>query len=122
MFNNTRQIGFAEEQRALLYLQKQGLKLITRNYQCKMGEIDIIMQDKDMLVFVEVRYRCKGRYGDGLDSVTYSKQRKLIRTANYYLVSKRLYNQVACRFDVVAIGLDKGKVTIDWVKNALDHC
>ena len=83
MFNNTREIGFAEERRALLYLQKQGLKLITRNYQCKMGEIDIIMQDKDMLVFVEVRYRRKGRYGDGLDSVTYSKQRKLIRTANY---------------------------------------
>jgi len=110
----TIQIGHAKESEASLYLQAQGLKLVLANYSCKYGEIDLIMQDKEELVFVEVRYRQSDDYGDGSDSVTQEKQRRVIRAAKFYLCERDLYDRIACRFDVVA----SGPREMLWIKDA----
>lgn len=112
--------GEEAEQDACVYLTKKGLKLITKNYRCRFGEIDIIMQDQQSLVFVEVRYRKHNQYGSGAESVTASKQKKLIRSAQWYLQQHPKSNQYACRFDVVSMSEDiQGGSHIDWIKNAI---
>lgn len=96
--------GQQTEALAEQFLLQQGLTLITRNYRCKAGEIDLIMQDRQHLVFVEVRFRTRHRYGSASESVTYHKQQKLVRAAETYLLSHFAGRQPpACRFDVVAI-------------------
>ena len=114
--NSSRQIGAAIEQDVCYYLAQQGLKPIVSNYSCKLGEIDLIMQDQDVRVFIEVRYRSQEDYGDALESVTPRKQRKIIRTAQYYLQENNLYDKIPCRFDVIAYDQDPKK--IQWIKDA----
>ncbi|MGD9108845.1 MAG: YraN family protein [Gammaproteobacteria bacterium] len=108
---------YAEEQ-VCQYLQRQGLQLIVCNYACRYGEIDLIMQDKDCIVFVEVRARAEQDFRDSLESVDYHKQRKVIRAATYYLQKLGKLNRVFCRFDVVAVKLKNEQLQFHWVKNA----
>jgi putative endonuclease len=107
--------GQAAEDKALDYLRREGLALVNRNYRCKSGEIDLIMQQNDTLVFVEVRYRQSSHFGSAAESVTTSKQRKLLITANHYLQKNRVDRP--CRFDVVGIG-GKNLTEIEWIQNA----
>lgn len=107
-------IGQSGEDDALAYLQRQGLKLIERNFLCKGGEIDLVMQDKNVLVFVEVRKRSAGDYGGAAASITPAKQRRLIIAAQQYL--QRYKMPPACRFDVIAIDA----AGTAWLKNAID--
>ena len=107
--------GSAAEQLARRYLESQGLVLRERNYKCRRGEIDLIMQAGNQLVFVEVRYRKNPRYGSAAESVTADKQARIIRAANHYL--QRLPGERACRFDVVAISGNLGN-QIDWIPDA----
>jgi putative endonuclease len=113
------QTGQTAEDAVCRYLQQTGLKLVTRNYSCKLGEIDLIMKDGDSIVFVEVRFRRTNHYGDGLDSVTVSKQNKLLRTGSFYLQRHNLTEKMPCRFDVVAVSRQAGQFSFDWIKNAL---
>lgn len=116
MFKKTAgEIGKFIEDKARHYLEQQGLKLLTRNFLCKTGEIDLIMQDKNDLVFIEVRYRQSDDYGDGIESITWHKQEKLINAANTYLNKYKISDNVGCRFDVVAVS---AKHPIDWIKDA----
>lgn len=108
--------GKKAEQLAEKYLQNKGLKSIERNYYSKMGEIDLIMKDKDELVFVEVRSRKSRDYGGSLASITQQKQHKIIKTAYLYLQKKRLFDKYPFRFDVV--GIDGQPPEIQWLKNA----
>ena len=107
--------GAAQEARACEYLLEKGLRLITQNFSCKMGEIDLIMQDTNSLVFVEVRYRENGRFGGAAASVTRGKQRKIIRTALFY--QQRHAPKSNMRFDVIAIESDN---EIQWFPSAFD--
>ena len=109
----TQQLGNAAEQLALEYLIEQGLSLIEKNFCCKLGEIDIIMQDGNTLVFVEVRLRNNVLYGTGAETVTHSKMRKIIKTAQVYLLKHPLAENLGCRFDVISMN---EKLT--WIKNA----
>lgn len=106
--------GQSGEDQALAFLLEQGLSLVTRNFRCKMGEIDLIMRQRQTLVFVEVRKRAPGRYGSAADSITHAKQHKLLLAAQLYL--QRFASPPACRFDVIAI--DGGK--LDWIQNAIE--
>lgn len=108
----TQSLGNAAEQAALNFLEGQGLTLLERNFACKLGEIDLIMQNEDCLVFVEVRLRNNPLYGSGAETVTPKKIRKIIKTAEYYLLKHPLGN-FDCRFDVISMD-DK----IDWIQNA----
>lgn len=111
--------GKQAEQFACHYLQKQNLTLITQNYHCRRGEIDLIMQDQYTLVFVEVRYRKNARFGSALESVDHRKQAKIITTAEHYLLQNRQqYSDY--RFDVIAVMPEQNKDVpeIKWLKNA----
>ena len=77
--------GEAAEEAALRWLEQQGLGLVTRNYRCKAGEIDLVMQDGESLVFVEVRYRRHAGFGSAAESVGTAKQRRLRLAAEHYL-------------------------------------
>ncbi len=115
-----RAFGEAQERAAAQYLAAQGLELIGANYQCKLGEIDLIMRSPTCLVFVEVRYRRSLTYGTPAESVDYRKQRKLVRTAQSYLKLLRLTNRLPCRFDVLGItpGQTPGSLQYDWIQGA----
>ena len=102
------------EQRALTYLSMRGLTLIEANYTCRGGEIDLIMRDRDTLVFVEVRQRDGTGYGGAAASISPAKIRRLVRAAQTYLL--RFTRLPPCRFDVLAVDGDK----IDWLRNVID--
>lgn len=112
----SRQEGLVAEQVGLDYLQQQGMRWITSNYHCRCGEIDLIMFDREFLVFIEVRSRKKGGYGDAMASITLQKKRKIIKTASYYLHTKGLFDKYPIRFDVLS--LDGVPPRIGWIKNA----
>lgn len=105
--------GQKGEDDALAHLLIHGLRLLERNFRCKSGEIDLIMQDGAGLVFVEVHQRASRSHGGAAASVTPAKQRRLVRAAEIYLMR---YRQLPpCRFDVVAI--DGGQLS--WLRNVL---
>lgn len=110
--------GLALEQQGARHLSAHGLQLVTANYHCKAGEIDLVMRDAGTLVFVEVRFRRSGLRGSPVETVTLTKQRRLIRCARHYLMSHRLYDTVPCRFDVLGIGPGN---RITWVQNAFSQ-
>lgn len=107
-------LGQQGEDRALAYLQQQGLRLLERNFRCKLGELDLIMQHGAALVFVEVRQRTSARYGGAAASVTPAKQRRLLRAAQYFLL--RYAELPPCRFDLLAIDGEN----LSWMQNVLE--
>ena len=94
--------GLAFENIALKYLQNHQLRLIERNFRTRCGEIDLIMKDGSTLTFIEVRYRKSTTHGSSSESVTPTKQKKIIKSAQIYLMKKNLWH-LNSRFDVVAI-------------------
>ncbi len=109
--------GKLAEDLATEFLKQQGLKILSRNFRCRFGEIDIICQDGKSLIFVEVRLRTNADFGNAAASVTFQKQQKIILAAQHYLL--QLNTQPTCRFDVIT--LDKlNKQSIDWIKNAFE--
>lgn len=122
MFSFKRKIGNKAEKIAYTFLCKQGLKLITKNFLTKLGEIDIIMLDKkqNIIVFVEVRYRANNNFGSAVDTVSANKQRKIINTAQLFLYQNKKYQDFICRFDVIGIESDLKYPTIDWIQDAFE--
>lgn len=110
--------GALAETRAEQFLLKKGLTLNVRNYQAACGEIDLIMRDNSVLVFIEVRLRRNPNFTSACESITKSKQSKIIRTANYYLQQHKLYNEVSCRFDVIAWDSIEKDAHPIWIKDA----
>ena len=112
------QRGQTGEQLAKLYLQQQGLKLVSQNFHCKLGEIDLIMLDKKQLVFVEVRLRSSNNYGHSIETIDRRKMKKIIYSAEVYLQQQRRQDD-DCRFDVVAISkTPSGNYHCQWEKAA----
>lgn len=112
---NKRAKGTAYEQAAGYYLEQQGYEILTFNYRCPLGEIDIIAKEGGYLVFCEVKYRAGTSKGSPLEAVGSRKQRTIYRCAEWYLNEKHL-SDVACRFDV--IGVEGSKITV--LKNAFE--
>ena len=107
-------LGARAETLAADYLARQGLVVVARNFRTRRGEIDVIVRDRDTLVFVEVRKRSKDSYGGALASVTRAKQRRLIVAAQIFLQRYRM--PPACRFDVIGYDHDR----MHWLKNAVE--
>lgn len=99
----SRSRGDAAEQRAAEFLCKQGLRILCRNFHCRHGEIDIVAKDGQCLVFVEVRYRSRHRFGGAGHSVDGRKQGKIVRAASMYLARHPATADYPVRFDVIAI-------------------
>ena len=113
--------GADAEQAALEHLQSRGLKLLERNYRCPAGELDLVMFDRQELVFVEVRYRRSEHFGGAAPSVDAGKRRKLRRTGEAFLQQYPRLSFSACRFDVVAITgatVAAPEYRIDWISDA----
>jgi putative endonuclease len=108
------------ERSAEIFLCRQGLTVVERNYNCRVGEIDLIMYDQSSLVFVEVKYRGNTGFGSGADSVTQQKQLRISRTAAYFLSRNQRLANVPCRFDVISISGRRGSTQTDWIKNAFN--
>ncbi len=108
--------GREAETRAWQYLQSRGLRLLQRNYRSRRGEIDLVLQDRDSVVFVEVRYRRESRFGSGAESVDRRKQSKLIACAQHYLQAYPKIASQPCRFDVVSVG--GPDESVEWIRNA----
>ena len=111
---NKRKTGSRYEDQAAAFLEKQGLLVMEKNFLCKSGEIDLIARDGKYLVFVEVKYRKNGSYGNPLAAVNLKKQQTLGKVAEYYLLTHKCTVNTPCRFDV--IGILDGKV--QWVRDA----
>ena len=108
--------GAAAEDLALAHLGAHGLRLVMRNYRCRLGEIDLIMRDGDSTVFVEVRLRSPGRFASAADSIDAHKQRRIIAAARHYLSGKA---ESPCRFDCVLLDrLDASELT--WIRSAFE--
>ena len=117
----SRERGIDAESACCTYLQQQGLKLLAKNYRSRRGELDLVMQEKDIVVFIEVRYRKNDAYGGAIESITQSKQQKLRATAEQYLQQETSLSNG--RFDVVAMtkkiqNNQTDGYTFDWIKNA----
>lgn len=112
-------LGKKGEEIAWAYLQKQGYKLLTKNFKSKLGEIDLIFLDHGVLVFVEVKTRCDKRFGEPEEAVTPWKIRSIIKTGQYFsLLHPELPDSL--RIDVVAILMDANAKAekIKLIKNA----
>lgn len=111
------QKGKRYEQKAAAYLQEQGVSLITVNYRCRQGEIDIVGIHEGCLVFVEVKYRRDKKSGMPEEAVGVSKQRKICCVSDYFRISHRQYEKLQVRYDVVAITGEQMK----WYQNAFEY-
>ena len=105
---------------ALSHLKKHGLRLVTKNYRCTAGEIDLVMLDKGTLIFVEVRFREDEDFGSAVETVDRRKQLKVLRAAAHYLLRNKIYNALQCRFDVIGITKKDSSVKISWLQNAFE--
>ena len=119
MPNKKQQFGEKGESLAARHLKRQGYRIIEQNYRTNLGEIDIIAREKDSIVFVEVKSRKTGRFGNPKWAVTPKKQRKISMVALQYLKATRQHDAKA-RFDVVSISRVQGAPRIELVKNAFE--
>lgn len=113
-------IGHLAERRAERYLRRRGLRLVARNYASRCGEIDLVMREQATLVFVEVRYRGRGAWSDGVASVNRAKQRRLAAAARRFLAAFPRYAADASRFDVVGVSGTHLRMRFEWVRDAFD--
>jgi putative endonuclease len=110
-------LGKRYENIALSYLQKAGLELIERNVCYPVGELDLIMSDRQTIVFVEVRFRRSDAFGGAIQSVTLKKQRRLLKAASHWLMAQnRSLEDTDCRFDIFAITGNE----VEWIENAFN--
>jgi putative endonuclease len=110
--------GQLAESMAQKVLLKNGLRLITQNYRCKIGEIDLIFWDGEEIVFVEVRARANSDFAFPTETIDYFKQLKIIRTAEFFLLRHAQWAKNPCRFDVVGVNFSTSPPNIEWIKDA----
>jgi len=116
----TRETGNKAELLAAKRLKRLRYKILERNFSSRYGEIDIIARDGEYIVFVEVRYRHSEEHGSGAETVDIYKRKKIIKTAEYYLLKNNETDSPA-RFDVVSMTGDlDAKCKIEVIKNAFD--
>lgn len=127
---NNPKLGKWAEQQALLLLQQHGFELIQANYHSRYGEIDLIVKRDMELVFVEVKARASTNYAQAIETISLSKQRKLLKTTLHFLQNYEDFQQCFCRFDVICfdfqqhfaktIQYDFGDYPYDlqWIENA----
>ncbi len=112
------QRGAEAESVAQDYLEMRGLKVVERNYRCRVGELDLVLTDNEMLVIAEVRFRSNTGFASPQETVDRKKQAKLIRATQHFLQSRPALRQYPVRFDVVAVsGLGKAN-EVNWIKHA----
>ena len=116
---STIECGAAAEAAAADFLQTQGLLVLARNLRCKAGELDLVCLHEGVIVIVEVRQRTASGFGGALASVTWRKQRKLIRATEFFRQRQPAWRARALRFDVIAVqGRPDGTHEMQWIRDA----
>ncbi len=115
--------GHQAEALAEHFLRRRGLRMVSRNYRCRAGEIDLVMLDPgeasaEQLVFVEVRFRPPGAMVSAVETVDQRKQHKLIQAARHFLMNHQGFQEHPCRFDV--IGVESLDESPQWIVNAFE--
>lgn len=119
---NSSAIGYKAESLACQFLIDKGMTLVERNYRTRRGEIDLIMQTTNSIIFVEVKYRGNKKFGSAEESITISKQKKIIAAAQEYLFRNGHGENTCIRFDALIIEPSKNgqpSCTINWIQNIL---
>ncbi|MDB5924319.1 MAG: hypothetical protein JWN13_3255 [Betaproteobacteria bacterium] len=106
--------GVEAEAMAAVFLERQGLTILARNYRCRLGEIDLIARDREATVFVEVRSRASSSFGGAAASITAAERQRLLKAARHYISRQRTVPQ--CRFDALLIEGDPPR--IEWLRDA----
>jgi putative endonuclease len=109
-------IGRDAEDRAVEYLQGQGLEILSRNFRRRLGEIDVVARSGDVLIIAEVRTRSSQNFGGAAASVDWIKQRKIVKAAHQLLQSEPQLAKLRVRFDVIVVN----DVDVEWIKHAFD--
>ena len=118
--NDSKQLlGKEGERLAEQYLKKKGYKIVERNYRCRGAELDLIVLDRRVIVFVEVKTRTGHGFGSPFEAVEFRKQQKMIQAAQYFLNEKKLHQRDA-RFDVVGISWPRGEPVVEHIENAFE--
>jgi len=113
-------LGKSGEDYACRELERRGYAIVARRYRTRMGELDIVARDGEMLVFVEVKARRGTRFGTPADAVTWHKRQKLLRMAAEYVLMRSVAN-ANCRFDVVSVVFAGGlRPRVEVFKSAFD--
>ncbi len=119
MQNQKQTLGKEGERLAERYLRKKGYRLVERNYRSPVGELDLIVLDRRVIVFVEVKTRTQERFGLPLESVHPIKQRNMMKAALFFLSQHRLHDREA-RFDVIGVSFEGGEPIIEHIENAFE--
>jgi putative endonuclease len=110
--------GQAIEKACHIFLLNQKIKIITTNFYSKCGEIDLIGIDQQTLIFFEVRYRQQQHYGSALESVTLTKQKRIYKTALFFLMQHPKFRHFDYRFDIITASTYNNEIIFHWLKNA----
>ena len=113
-----RQAGQRGETVAASFLEKEGIRILMRNFRCKYGEIDLIAKDQNGFLIVEVKMRSTSRQGFACEAVDWRKQRKICRTYDYFRMKYQISEYVSVRFDVVEVDQEDH---CHWIKNAFEY-
>ncbi len=117
--NQKQTLGKEGERIAERYLKKKGYRLVERNYRSPVGELDLIVLDRRVIVFVEVKTRSQERFGAPLESVHRTKQHKMMKAALFFLSRHKLHHREA-RFDVIGVSFGDGEPAVEHIENAFD--
>jgi putative endonuclease len=109
-------LGAQAEARAAAHLGAAGLELLIRNYRCRMGELDIVARQGDLLVVAEVRLRSSASHGGAAASITCAKQRRIVRATRHLLARHPALQRLRIRFDALLVPAGEGE--IEWLRNA----
>ena len=121
--DTTTRRGRRAEDLALRHLERAGLELLTRNYRCRGGEIDLVMLEPSTrtLVIVEVRSRGRRDFGSAASTIGFAKQRRIVLAARHLLMTRRELRRLRARFDVVALDQPEGEqceFAVTWIRSA----
>jgi putative endonuclease len=114
-------LGTQAELWAQNYLEQRVLKKVKNNFRTAQGEIDLIMYDKETLIFVEVRLRSTNSHGSAKESISCRKQQRILKAAHAYLQTEGLWDKVQCRFDAICLDLDpdnSNQYQVEWIPSA----
>jgi putative endonuclease len=113
--------GKTAEDLAYIFLSNEGLKPLKRNYLCSAGELDLIMKDGEVIVFIEVRARSSNKFVDAIETIDERKKSHIIRASEHFLQKHRLTNSRICRFDVILFSGGFPDINnIVWIKAAFE--